>query len=141
MGLRVSELLSLNLNSFDWKNGKVRIIGKGDKERLLPLIPQLQERIADYINNNLKKNPDFDVLFPICERRWQVILGRCSQKALERWVNPHLLRHSCGSYLNNQGVGLKEIAEFLGHSSIETAQIYVHLDKKKFDFQILSALK
>jgi integrase len=141
LGLRVSELLSLNLKSFDWKNGKVKIIGKGDKERILPLIPELQERIAEFINESVEKNPDFDLLFPVSIRRWQTILEKYSRKILDKSVNPHLLRHSCGSYLYNNGLGLKEIADFLGHSSIQTAQIYVHLDKKKFDSKILGAFK
>jgi len=141
LGLRIAELLSLNLKSFNWKTGKVRIIGKGDKERFLPLIPELQERIAEFINESVEKDPDFDFFFPISKRRWRVILAKKSKKILDRSVNPHLLRHSCGSFLHYQGIGLKEIAEFLGHTSIETAQIYVHLDKQKFDSQILGAFK
>jgi site-specific recombinase XerD len=141
LGLRVSELLSLNLKSFDWKQGKVRIIGKGNKERVLPLIPELQERIAEFINESVEKDPDLDLLFPISVRRWQTILEKKSKKVFQRSVNPHLLRHSCGTFLYNQGIGLKEIADFLGHSSVKTAQIYVHLDKRKFDSQILGAFK
>jgi integrase/recombinase XerD len=80
-------------------------------------------------------------LFPVSIRRWQTILEKYSRKILDKSVNPHLLRHSCGSYLYNNGLGLKEIADFLGHSSIQTAQIYVHLDKKKFDSKILGAFK
>ena len=141
LGLRVSELLSLNLKSFNWKQERVRIIGKGNKERILPLVPELQTRIIEFINESIEKNPDFDYLFPISQRRWRTILAKESKKVIGRSVNPHLLRHSCGSYLHSQGIGLKEIADFLGHTSIETAQIYVHLDKKKFDSQILGAFK
>lgn len=141
LGLRVAELLSLNLKSFDWKQNKVHIIGKGNKERVLPLIPELQERMAEFINESVDKDPDFDFLFPISERRWRTILAKTSKRVMNRSVNPHLLRHSCGSYLNQQGLGLIEIAEFLGHTSIETAQIYVHLNKAKFDSQIIGAFK
>lgn len=141
LGLRNSELLSLNLKSFDWKRNKVRIIGKGNKERVLPLIPELTERIAGFINESVEQDPEFDFLFPISKRRWRKILANKSKKVLQRSINPHLLRHSCGSYLHQQGIGLIEIAEFLGHVSIETTQVYVHLNKQRLDSQILGAFK
>ncbi len=141
LGLRVAELLSLNLKSFDWKTGKVRIIGKGNKERVLPLIPELQTRVAEWINECVEKDPEFYLLFPISERRWRMILSKISKKHLGRSVNPHLLRHSCGSVLHNQGLSLKEIADFLGHKSIEVTQIYVHLNKEKFDSRVLGAFE
>lgn len=141
LGLRSEELLNLSIDSFDWDKSQVRIIGKGNKERILPLIAELKDRLIDYINENVEKNPDFEILFPISSRYWRKILDKASRKRLGRPVNPHLLRHSCGSFLHEKGLDLKEIADFLGHSDISTTQIYVHLDKKNLNLRIQNAFR
>lgn len=138
-GLRSQELLSLTIDSFDWKNSQVRVIGKGDKERVLPVVPQLRNLLIQWINEQIEKSESFDKLFPITPRYWRKQLERYSRKYLQMDINPHLLRHSCGSYLHEQGLDLKEIAEFLGHESVETTQIYVHLNKEKLNERVLGA--
>jgi len=139
LGLRSDELLKLTLSCFDWDKGKVRIVGKGNKERIVPLVPELKQRLIDFFNGELEKDPEYSVCFPMSDRYWRKILSRKSQKAIDQWVNPHLLRHSCGSYLKGMGLDLQEIAEFLGHSDIKTTQIYVHLDKSKLTSKVLRA--
>jgi len=139
LGLRSEELLNLSINDFDWEKSNVRIIGKGNKERVLPVIKELRDRLIDYINENVEKNPDFEILFQISSRYWRKTLDRVSRKKIGRPVNPHLLRHSCGSFLHERGLDLKEIAEFLGHADISTTQIYVHLNKRNLNSKIKEA--
>ncbi len=139
LGLRSEELLSLTINDFDWEKSQVRIIGKGNKERVLPVIKELRDRLINYINENVEKNPDFEILFPISSRYWRKTLDRVSRKKIGRPINPHLLRHSCGSFLHEKGLDLKEIAEFLGHADISTTQIYVHLNKRNLNTRIQNA--
>lgn len=138
-GLRSAELLSLTIDSFDWKNSQVRVIGKGDKERVLPVVPQLRNLLVEWVNENIEKSESFNKLFDLSPRYWRKQLEKYSKKYLNLDVNPHLLRHSCGSYLHEQGLDLKEIAEFLGHDSVETTQIYVHLNKEQLNNRVLDA--
>jgi len=139
LGLRCSELLSLNLDSFDWEKSIVRIIGKGNKERVLPVIPQLKDRLVIYFNKQIELNPEIEKCFPIGKRYWEKKLSEKSEKILKQKVNPHLLRHSCGSYLHQRGLSLKEIADFLGHVSVNTTQIYVQLNKVNLNSRVLNA--
>lgn len=140
LGLRSVELLSLRIDSFNWKNGEVKVVGKGKRERILPMIPQLQDKLIEYINNCIEKYEEFDFIFPVTSRHWRGQLRRYGRKYLGFPVNPHLLRHSCGTFLHSQGLDLKEIADFLGHASINTTQIYTHLDKRQLKARVLNAL-
>lgn len=147
LGLRLSELLSLQINHFNWDEwssnphspGVVKVIGKGNKQRNLPVLPELMERLAEYIAKELKINPLKTLLFEMSKQRWQLILGKTSKKAIGRWVNPHLLRHSCCTYLHEKGLDLKEIAEFLGHASVSTTQIYTHINKEQLNQKVVKA--
>lgn len=141
LGLRISELRRLHIESFNWKSGTVRIMGKGDKERVLPVYPLLQKLLAEYCESELGKNPEFYKLFTISTERWGKILGVNAEKSIGRWVNTHLLRHSTGTYLQQQGLDLKEIAEFLGHADVSSTQIYVHLDKKQLNTKVMNAFQ
>lgn len=140
-GLRCAELLSLTLQSIDFEKGLLRVIGKGNKERIIPIVPELLIRFGDYIKGEIKKNADFNVLFPISDRHWRKQLHKKSKQLVGFYVHPHTLRHSCGSYLHNKGLDLKEIAELLGHESVETTQIYVHLDKSNLDLKMRDAFR
>lgn len=147
LGLRLSELLNLKIDNFNWddwkenpkKAGLVKFIGKGNKERILPVVPQLMVRLHNWVGEELQKNPDMIKLFSISKRRWQKILSKVSKKVIGKSINPHLLRHSCGTYLFNQGLREKEIAEFLGHTSVVTTQIYLHINKSKLSSKIINA--
>ena len=149
LGLRCAELLNLRVGDFNWDKwsketkhcGIVEIIGKGNKQRNLPVIPELMMRLNNWIAKEIEKDPEFDKLFNMSERRWQVILSKKSKKVLNKHVHPHLLRHSCGTYLKNKGLDLQEIADFLGHVSIQTTQIYTHLDKQKLSSKVLDAFE
>ena len=139
LGLRCSELINLQLGWFDWDKKHVNVIGKGDKERMLPMVPELQVRLREYFQGQIARKADFDRCFPVSIRYWQQVLSKTSRRVMGRSVNPHLLRHSCGSYLHQRGLSLKEIADFLGHTSVNTTQIYVHLDKDQLEGRIMEA--
>lgn len=150
-GLRLSELVNIkpyDFNLKDWyknpeQDGRLRIIGKGDKERILPVDSNTMKRIARYfIERNQKKDYTAqDTLFNIGGHRFEVLLSKAGLKALGESIHPHILRHSAASYLNDNGFNIQEIQQFLGHSSITTTSIYIHVNKKELDNKLLEAFK
>lgn len=149
-GLRLGELLNINPYDFDWskwKNapleaGELKIIGKGDKERRVPIMPWLMQRTLEFIQQEVSQQQNSDKpLFNIKERGWHSLLSKVSKKTIGRSVNPHLLRHSCATFLMDKGLDLKTIAEFLGHESISTTAIYTHISKEKLKSQVQQAFE
>ena len=147
-GLRLDELISIKPYDFNWNNwiskprklGELRIIGKGDKERIIPIIPWLMNRTLEWIKKEVSIKQESDQpLFKIKGRRYQEILGKTAQKTINRWVNPHLLRHSYGSYLSEKGLSLKEIADLYGHQSVSTTAIYIHPNREHTNHKIIEA--
>ena len=148
-GLRVSELISIGIFDFklDWKEvGKkiknyqplqiatLIIRGKRGKERPVYVSPSLLRRTFKLlIDNGIGgQQGDNTPIFNIGERRWEQLLARASKRSIGKHVYPHILRHSCASWLyNDKGWGLKEIAEYLGHESVSTTEIYTHISNKK----------
>lgn len=140
-GLRVSELINIKPYDINWKKwledsdgiGYIKIIGKGNKQRTVFLPAILMKRVYNWIHTSgigSKQNKE-DPLFRIDVRRYQVLLSDAGFKAVQRNINPHLLRHSCATYLLNNNWNQKEIADYLGHKSTSTTSLYLHLDKKK----------
>jgi len=146
-GLRMNELLTILPYSFQWKkwlekptdSGTLKVVGKGNKQRQVFVPAQLMARVYAWIKNEVapKGQAQDEPLFQIKKSRWNTLLNFAGVRALGRNINPHLLRHSCGTWLREQGWDLKEIAEFLGHESINTTQIYTHISqeqiKKKYE--------
>lgn len=146
-GLRMNELLTILPYSFQWKkwlekpteSGILKVVGKGNKQRQVFVPSQLMARIYAWIKNEVapRGQSQDEPLFQIKKSRWNTLLNLSGVRALGRNVNPHLLRHSCGTWLREKGWDLKEIAEFLGHESISTTQIYTHISqeqiKKKYE--------
>jgi integrase/recombinase XerD len=146
-GLRMNELLTIQPYSFQWKkwlekptdSGILKVLGKGNKQRQVFVPAQLMARTYAWIKREVAPRGQGadDFLFGIQKSRWNTLLNLAGNRALGRNLNPHLLRHSCGTYLRDKGWDLKEIAEFLGHESIATTQIYTHISqeqlKKKYE--------
>ncbi len=140
-GLRVSELTSLRITDLFFKDGFIRVIGKGDKERLVPIGRTAIETINLYLeqrNRNLRVDPNFrNIVFL---NRWGkkltremvfTLIKKYAQLAgIKKNISPHTLRHSFATHLIEGGADLRAVQEMLGHESIQTTEIYTHLDSQ-----------
>ena len=139
-GLRVSELLSLQLGNINFNEGYLKIKGKGSKERIVPI----GEFALDFINRYVTLvRPKYaknrtKYLFlnrdgaPISRQYfWRQIKKYALKANIDREISPHTLRHSFATHLLENGANLKEVQEMLGHTKIETTQIYTHVSTKR----------
>lgn len=140
-GMRVSELINLKLSDLFFDEGFIRVIGKGNKMRFVPINYNTQELVQDFISNKRLKisNPvvgQEDFLF--LNRRGKkltrnmifMIVKENAQKAgIEKNISPHTFRHSFATHLLENGADLRAIQQMLGHESITTTEIYTHLDQ------------
>jgi integrase/recombinase XerD len=136
-GLRVSELITLQLSQLNLRQGVVRVIGKGDKERLVPLGEEAIEWLERYLSDSrphLIKNKPSDSLFTT--RRggsmtrqafWYIIKRYANTAEIKQDLSPHTLRHSFATHLLNNGADLRVVQMLLGHSDLSTTQIYTHV--------------
>ena len=136
-GLRLSELQGLDLNHVNLQSREVRVLGKGSKERILPVGHQALEAIKDWLRVRLRFNPTDDALF--VSSQGGRLTQRAIQKRMEIWgvkqglsthLNPHKLRHSFATHMLEASSDLRAVQELLGHSNLATTQIYTHLDFK-----------
>ena len=139
-GLRVSELINLKLSDLYFEEGFIRVIGKGNKQRFVPINTQTQHYILIYINQirtqiNPKKGFE-DIVF--LNRRgkkltrvmiFTIIKNLAIKAGIEKRISPHTFRHSFATHLLERGADLRAIQQMLGHESITTTEIYMHLDK------------
>jgi len=139
-GLRVSELVNLTLNNIDFTNCIIRIVGKGNKERIIPLGEYSMYYLDLYMErrNSLLKKNICDALFlnnhgkKITRQGFFKILKELlKEKGLDIDASPHTLRHSFATHLLNSGADLRSIQEMLGHSDISTTRIYTHVGDSK----------
>ena len=139
-GLRVSELTNLKLSDLYFDEGFIKVTGKGDKQRLVPIVGATQKYINLYvkeIRNHLNIQPGFeDTVF--LNRRgkkltramiFTIIRQLCEKIGLKRPISPHTFRHSFATHLLENGADLRSIQLMLGHESITTTEIYVHADR------------
>ena len=136
-GLRVSELLSLEVNNIDFNMNLVRVYGKGSKERIVPIDDIATKYLFEYINiyrNTLLKNKESDILFlnsrgsKLSRQGFFKILKEIAKlKGIKKELSPHTIRHSFATHLLNHGADLRSIQTMLGHENIETTQIYTHV--------------
>jgi len=139
-GLRVSELIGLQLSNLYFKEGFIKVSGKGDKERLVPVGETAKQNIKAYIDSyrihlNIHRE-DEDILF--INRRGRklsrvmvyLIIKELAEKAgIRKNIGPHTFRHSFATHLVEGGADLRAVQEMLGHESITTTEIYTHLDR------------
>jgi integrase/recombinase XerD len=134
-GLRVSELISLRVGDLFFGEGYVRVIGKGNKQRLVPISDLARERISLYLDERKPARSGEEVLF-LNNRGQQLtrvmvflILKNAAQRAdIKQKISPHTLRHSFATHLLEGGAGIRQVQELLGHESILTTEIYTHLN-------------
>ena len=140
-GARISEVINLEVNQIDFEECIIRVVGKGKKERIIPLDDVAIEALNNYINNYrpfLIKNETCNYVFlnkngeKISRQMIFKILKNLANKAgIIKEISPHTLRHSFASNLLNNGADLRVIQELLGHENLETTEIYSHLQNKK----------
>ncbi|WP_445114698.1 site-specific tyrosine recombinase XerD [Acinetobacter sp. WZC-1] len=135
-GLRVSELLNLRLDLMNLKQGYLRILGKGNKERLVPLGEMAREWVEKYLNDARPQlyHSATDYLFltrqgGIMSRQnfWYAIKRYALQAGIQTELSPHTLRHAFATHLLNHGADLRVVQMLLGHSDLSTTQIYTHV--------------
>ncbi len=136
-GMRVSELVSLNLADLDTEGGYVRCFGKGHKERLIPIYERAVRAVKEYLTDtrpHLTHNSEEKAVF--LNRRgerltrqglWQILKGYAKSAELGVEITPHTLRHSFATHMLSGGADLRSVQELLGHANISTTQVYTHL--------------
>ena len=140
-GLRVSELVELTISNIFFKENIIRVNGKGDKQRLVPLGIYSKKFIQIYINEirNLKKikMKDKDILFLNRNGRkisramiFTIVRNAANKVGIEKKISPHTFRHSFATHLLENGADLRSIQLLLGHENITTTEIYTHLDNE-----------
>lgn len=134
-GLRVSELITLRVSDLFFGEGYIRVIGKGDKQRLVPISDLARERISLYLDERKAAKSNEEVLF-LNNRGKQLtrvmiftILRQAALRTgIDKKISPHTLRHSFATHLLEGGAGIRQVQELLGHESILTTEIYTHLE-------------
>ncbi|MDD2435131.1 MAG: site-specific tyrosine recombinase XerD [Bacilli bacterium] len=146
-GMRVSELVNLKVHNIDLNMAVVRVLGKGNKERIIPIGDYALESLKVYLDeyrDKMLKRKYTDYLFlnnhgeKLTRQGFFKIIKKQSQiKGIKTSFSPHTLRHSFATHLLNYGADLRTIQELLGHSSISTTQIYTHVSQEKLkqDYQ------
>ena len=146
-GLRISELLNLKLNDISFDEDILKVVGKGDKQRIVPIGDVALEYLKLYINEYrslILRSKNSEYLFinnngnqMTRQGFFKILKKQCMLKGIKKEVSPHTLRHSFASHLLNNGADLRTIQELLGHSDISTTQVYTHLinEKLKEDYK------
>jgi integrase/recombinase XerD len=140
-GLRVSELINLKQSQVNFNQGVLRIIGKGDRERLIPLGDESQRWLRDFIDGprmEILLERQTDYLFPtrrgdrMTRQAFWHIIKRYAEKAnVRKKMSPHSLRHAFATHLLNRGADLRVVQLLLGHSDLSTTQIYTHVARER----------
>ena len=140
-GLRVSELINLKQSQVNFNQGVLRIVGKGDRERLIPLGEESQRWLRDFIDGprmEILLERQTDYLFPT--RRgdrmtrqafWHIIKRYADKGGIRKKMSPHSLRHAFATHLLNRGADLRVVQLLLGHSDLSTTQIYTHVARER----------
>jgi len=141
-GLRVSELINLKFSNINLRDGFLRVIGKGSKERIVPFGDKAKDFLSVYINVRKQKKQESDNIFITRLGKkmsrvefWRQLKNIALKAGIDKNITPHTLRHSFASHLLAGGADIRFVQEMLGHSSIATTQIYTHLDNSKLKQQ------
>lgn len=140
-GLRVSELVNLTIQQVNLRQGVVRVTGKGNKERLVPMGEEATQWLENYLHSaraEILKNTLSDDLFPSKRGKamtrqtfWHMIKRYAVIANIKKSLSPHVLRHAFATHLVNHGADLRVVQMLLGHSDISTTQIYTHVARER----------
>ena len=140
-GLRISELLNIKINEISKEKNFLKIKGKGNKERLVPIGSSAMNLLIVYLDTyrlNIKISNNIDILFvnengSIISRQacWEMIQKYASISLINKKISPHNLRHAFATHLLNNGADLRTVQMLLGHASLSTTQIYTHIAKER----------
>jgi integrase/recombinase XerD len=140
-GLRISELANARLENMNFEERILRVTGKGNKMRLVPVGRKACDAITSYVSlerpNLVKRRSGSEIFLSsrgtrlTTVRIWQIIKERARRSGLEANIYPHLLRHSFATHLLGNGADLRIIQEMLGHADISTTQVYTHVDQQR----------
>ncbi|MDQ2069464.1 site-specific tyrosine recombinase XerD [Natronospira bacteriovora] len=140
-GLRVSELVGLRVDQVNLRQGVIRILGKGDRERLVPIGEEAQawlQRFVEQARAELLGGRQSPHMFPTrrsdCMTRqafWHIIKRYAQKAGISRGLSPHTLRHAFATHLLNNGADLRVVQMLLGHSDVSTTQIYTHIARER----------
>lgn len=140
-GLRVSELISLNMNDINWQVGYLTTMGKGSKERIVPIGKSAYDCLYRYVQElrpAFLKKRQTDALFlnksgAAFSRQgfWKIVKKYAAQAGLQKKVHPHTFRHSFATHLMEGGADLRSVQMMLGHADISTTQIYTHVTRER----------
>ena len=136
-GLRVSELTALRMSDLFFGEGYIRVIGKGDKQRLVPVSTMARDRIQLYLEHRHPYRANEDTVFLNNRGRrltrvmvFTVIKQAAARAGIDKRISPHSFRHSFATHLLDGGASIRQVQELLGHESILTTEIYTHLDNE-----------
>jgi integrase/recombinase XerD len=140
-GLRISELANARLENFNFNERLVRVTGKGNKTRIVPVGRKACEALAAYLSTErpklVKRCSSSEIFLSergtklTTARIWQIVKKHARHSGLEKNIYPHLLRHSFATHLLGNGADLRIIQEMLGHADISTTQVYTHVDQQR----------
>jgi len=137
-GIRVSELVGIDVNDVDFISGVIKVLGKGRKERLAPVGDKAIGAIREYMSCQKTKQADKKALF--LNQKGNRITDRSVRRVIDKYikrlsvkerVSPHTLRHSFATHLLNRGADLRSVQELLGHKNLSTTQIYTHVTTER----------
>ena len=140
-GMRASEVIGLDIHAVDPEAGTARCLGKGNKERILPVYGRALDALSAYIERGrpeLLRGKEEDALFvnyrgrPLTRQGlWLIVKQRAADVGIEREVTPHTLRHSFATHMLDGGAGLREVQQLLGHANISSTQIYTKVSTQR----------
>jgi integrase/recombinase XerC len=146
-GMRVSELVALNMDDVDFLGEVIHIRGKGKKERLCPIGSSALQSIQNYIefrNRRMANDSNFDSRVLFANKHGKRLSTRSVRRKMDKYlveagldpaISPHTLRHSFATHMLNNGADLRSVQELLGHQSLSTTQIYTHVTTSRMNEQ------